>query len=161
MWADVGAEDPRCVPQFYREGSEGEDSVMGGDEHDSNAEAYDGNDYPDDDASFGGCGSYGGGYGSDGGGHGSDGGGHDADDYRDADAYDPCWSDDEGDAGENAWTVSFRHRHVPRREPRAAGTDGPGDAHGGRGGGAGSWPSHAMSEEARDEGGGDGAAALA
>eukprot|EP00579_Thalassiosira_antarctica_P011688 CAMPEP_0201909474 /NCGR_PEP_ID=MMETSP0903-20130614/1229_1 /ASSEMBLY_ACC=CAM_ASM_000552 /TAXON_ID=420261 /ORGANISM="Thalassiosira antarctica, Strain CCMP982" /LENGTH=847 /DNA_ID=CAMNT_0048444009 /DNA_START=6 /DNA_END=2549 /DNA_ORIENTATION=+ len=100
-------EDERFVQRFYHDGKmeDGDDSMGGGsgnyddEEHDSNDEGYDGNDYPNDDASIG---------------INSEGG---YDDYRDADAYSHasgCSDDD--DSTENDWKSDFRNRFVTKKE---------------------------------------------
>jgi len=93
--------DNRFVRKFYNDGDDSMDGAGNDDEHDSNDEAYDGNDYPEDDASFG--------FGSD-----YD---HYEDDYRDADAYsgESCRSDDDDD-DEDKWKLDFRNRFVTKSE---------------------------------------------
>lgn len=75
------------------------DSMMAGDEddHDSNDEGYGGNDYPDDDISYGL----------------GDPNDSDYDDYRDADAYNYQYSDDESMEDDN-WKIDFRNRYVSK-----------------------------------------------
>lgn len=83
--------DDAFVQRLYHNQGIGDDESMVDDEHDSNDERYDGNDYPDDDDDdqlF--------------------------DDYQDADAdyYRDGYSDDESDDG--GWKLDFRKRNVQR-----------------------------------------------
>eukprot|EP00574_Skeletonema_japonicum_P004692 CAMPEP_0201725932 /NCGR_PEP_ID=MMETSP0593-20130828/9168_1 /ASSEMBLY_ACC=CAM_ASM_000672 /TAXON_ID=267983 /ORGANISM="Skeletonema japonicum, Strain CCMP2506" /LENGTH=705 /DNA_ID=CAMNT_0048217391 /DNA_START=71 /DNA_END=2188 /DNA_ORIENTATION=- len=87
-------EDDAFVQKLYHSQGIDDDESMDNDEHDSNDERYDGNDYPDDDQSFGLGSNY--------------------DDYHDADAdyYGDggCSDDSDGDG----WKLDFRKRNVQR-----------------------------------------------
>ena len=107
---DKGDEDDeRFVQKFYHNnGGDGDDDSMmagngGEDEHDSNDEGYDGNDYPDDDISFGSLG---------------DPNDSDYEDYRDADAaygrYGDNNSDDDDESLNNNLRLDFRNRYVSK-----------------------------------------------
>jgi len=86
--------DDAFVQRLYHNHGIDDDESMDDDEHDSNDERYDGNDYPDDDHSFGLGSNY--------------------DDYQDADAdyYGDggCSDDSDGDG----WKLDFRKRNVQR-----------------------------------------------
>ena len=102
-------DDARFVQKFHHNngGDDDDDSIMAGngdeDEHDSNDEGYDGNDYPEDDASFGL----------------GDPNDSDYDDYCDADATygygcDNNSDDEDDESLNNSWRLDFRNRYVSK-----------------------------------------------
>ncbi|KAL3772549.1 hypothetical protein ACHAWU_006747 [Discostella pseudostelligera] len=98
-------DNDRIVQRYYHNGNIDGDDSMGGneDDHDSNDEGYDGNDYPDDVSN-------------------SLIDSDDYDDYRDADACienNSYCSDDSGDE----WRLDFRNRCMPKNNIRCSDDD--------------------------------------